>query len=181
MVISAETIKTLREMTSCGVIECKKALEEAKGNFDQAKEILRKRGLEIAAKKAGRAAKEGRVEVYIHPGSKLGVLVEINSETDFVARSEEFCAFSKNVALHIAACQPAYIRKEEIPAELLKAQPDQETFAKEKCLLLQPFVKDPAKTIQDCLNELVAKVGENIAINRFVRYKVGESEQKTNL
>lgn len=175
MGISAETIKELREMTSCGVIECKKALEAAKGNFDQAKEILRKRGLEIAAKKAGRAAREGRVEVYIHPGSKLGVLVEVNSETDFAARSEDFLVFSKNVAMHIAACQPAYIRREDIPASILKTQPDQETFVKEKCLLAQPFVKDPAKTIQDCLNELVAKAGENINITRFVRYKVGEN------
>ncbi len=175
MDISAGTIKKLREMTSCGVIECKKALEEAQGNFDNAKEVLRKRGLEIAAKKAGRVAKEGRVESYIHPGSKIGVLVEVNSETDFVARSEDFCRFTKDLAIHIAACNPPYLKKENIPADVLKAQPDQEMFVKETCLLVQPFVKEPSKTIQDYLNELIAKVGENISVNRFVRYKVGEN------
>ena len=175
MVISAETIKELREMTSCGVIECKKALEEAKGNFDKAKEILRKRGLEIAAKKAGRIAKEGRIECYIHPGSKIGVLVEVNSETDFVARSGDFCIFTKDLAMHIAACNPAYIKKEDIPADILKKQAHQDTFIKETCLLEQPFVRDPSRTIRDCLNDLIAKVGENINITRFVRYKAGEN------
>jgi len=145
-------IKQLREETSCGVIECKKALEEAKGNFGKAKEILRKRGLEMAAKKADRVAKEGRVEAYIHHGNKIGVVVEVNCETDFAARSEDFCAFTKNLAMHIAAINPP-----NVPS-----------------LLAQPFVKDANKSIQDLLNELVAKIGENIQIGRFVRFKVGE-------
>ena len=173
MDISLDTIKELREMTSCGVIECKKALEEAKGDMKKAKEILQKRGLEMAAKKSGRAATEGRVEAYIHLGSKIGVLVEVNCETDFVARSTDFVNFTKDLALHIAAVDPKYTRKEEVPAEILKEQSDKDTFIKENCLLEQPFVKDPSITIQGYLNTIVAKVGENIQIGRFVRFKVG--------
>ena len=144
-------------------------------NKDEAIEWLRKKGLSAAAKKAGRLAQEGRIEAYIHPGSKIGVLVEVKSETDFVARSEDFCVFTKDVAMHIAACNPIYLKKENIPADILKKQPDHEMFIKETCLLAQPFVKDQSKTIQDYLNELIAKVGENIAINRFARYKAGEN------
>ncbi len=176
MAISADAIKELREMTSCGVIDCKKALEESQGNLQKAKELLQKRGLEIAAKKGSREAKEGRIEAYVHPGSKLAVIVEINCETDFVARSEEFCRFTKDVALQIAANNPKYVRKEDIPADILSAQKDAETFIKESCLLEQPFVKDPKKTIQDNLNALIASIGENTFINRFVRYKVNEVE-----
>ena len=176
MGISVDHIKELREMTSCGVIECKKALEEAKGDFNKAKEILIKRGLEIAAKKGDRAAKEGRVESYIHMGSKIGVLVEVNCETDFVARNEDFCQFTKDVAIQIAATSPKYVRKEEIPADVLSQQIDKENFIKESCLLEQPFVKDPKLTIQDYMNSLVAKIGENIFIRRFIRYKVSEVE-----
>ena len=176
MKASMDNIKELRELTSCGVIECKKALEEAKGDINKAKKILLKRGLEIAAKKSGRPAKEGRVEAYAHLGNKLAVLVEVNCETDFVARSEEFCTFTKDLALHIAAMNPKYIKKENVPADALQGVKDKETFYKENCLLEQPFVRDPQKTIQDCLNELVSKIGENILISRFVRYKVGEAE-----
>ena len=172
--ISIEDIKKLREMTSVGVIECKKALEKAQGDFDKAKEILKKRGLEIAAKKAGRDVKDGRIEAYIHPGSKVGVLVEINCETDFVARSADYCVFTKDTALHIAAMNPKYIKREDVPADVLKQQRDPEVFIKETCLLEQPFLKDQSQTIKDCLNALIAKVGENVIISRFCRYKVNE-------
>ena len=152
MMSTVDNIRQLREETSCGVIECKKALEESKGDFQKAKDILRKRGLEMAAKKSDRVAKEGRVEAYIHTGNKIGVVVEVNCETDFVARSEDFIAFTKNLAMHIAALNPENVQ----------------------ALLAQPFVKDAGKTVQDLLNELVSKIGENTQINRFVRFKVGE-------
>ena len=152
MMATANDIKRLREETSCGVIDCKKALEEAKGDFTKAKALLRKRGLEMAAKKSDRVAKEGRVEAYVHHGNKIGVIVEVNCETDFVARSEDFCTFTRDVAMHIAAMDPPNVQ----------------------VLLGQPFVKDAGKTIQDLLNELVAKIGENIVVGRFARFKVGE-------
>ena len=171
---TADDIKRLREETSCGVIDCKKALEEAKGDFNKAKELLRKRGLEMAAKKSDRLAKEGRVEAYIHNGNKIGVVVEVNCETDFVARSEDFCKFTRDVAIHIAALNPKYIKKEDVPADVLAKEADKEAFIKANCLLAQAYVKDPGKNIQDLLNELVAKIGENIVVGRFVRYKVGE-------
>ncbi len=174
MGISPDDIKRLRDMTSCGIIDCKKALEEAKGDFNKAKEILQKRGLELAAKKSDRAAKEGRVEAYIHMGAKIGAMVEVNCETDFVARNEDFCKFAKDVAMQIAATTPKYIKKDQIPAEILNSQPDQSIFIKESCLLEQPFIKDPKMTIQDYLNSLIAKIGENIFISRFDRFKVGQ-------
>ena len=152
MMATADDIKRLREETSCGVIDCKKALDEAQGDLNKAKEILRKRGLELAAKKSDRVTKEGRVEGYIHHGSKIGVIVEVNCETDFVARNEDFCAFTKDLAMHIAASNPANVQE----------------------LLTQPFIKDAGKSIQDYLNEQVAKIRENIVISRFVRFKVGE-------
>jgi elongation factor Ts len=152
MMATAGDIKRLREETSCGVIDCKKALEEAKGDFPKAKELLRKRGLELAAKKGDRAAKEGRVEVYMHPGNKIGVLLEVNCETDFVARSEDFCTFTKNVAMHIAFTNPENTQ----------------------ALLAQPYVREASKTIQDLLNELISKIGENTIIGRFIRIKIGE-------
>ena len=174
MLASVDAIKELREATSCGVIECKKALEEAKGSMDKAKEILLKRGLEIAAKKGSRSANEGRIESYVHLGSKIGVLVEVDCETDFVARSEDFCKFTKDIAMHIAAMAPRYIKRDDIPLDV--AEKNQEDFVKANCLMEQSFVKDPKITIQDYLNSLVAKIGENIFINRFIRYKVGEVE-----
>ena len=174
MAATADDIKRLREETSCGVIDCKKALEEAKGDFNKAKGVLRKRGLEMAAKKSDRPAKEGRVEAYIHHGNKIGVVVEVNCETDFVARSEDFCKFTRDVAIHIAALNPKYIKKEDIPADVLTKEADKEAYIKANCLLAQAFVKDPGKNVQDLLNELVAKIGENIVVGRFVRYKVGE-------
>jgi len=173
---SVDDIKELREQTSCGVIECKKALEETGGDFQKAKDILRKRGLEIAAKKGSRNAKEGRVEAYVHLGSKIGVLVEVNCETDFVAKNSDFGQFSKDVAIHIAAMAPEYVRREDVPADVLAKQPDAESFIKEKCLMEQPFVKDAKITIQDYLNTLVVKIGENMFVGRFKRFKVGEGE-----
>lgn len=152
MALTADDIKRLREETGCGIIDCKKALEEAKGDFGKAKEVLRKKGLETAAKKSDRVAKEGRVESYIHNGNKIGVILEVNCETDFVARSEDFSHFTKELAMHIAAMAP-----ENVAA-----------------LLQQPFVREQSKSIQDLLNELVGKIRENIVINRFTRYKIGE-------
>jgi elongation factor Ts len=173
---SVDAIKELRDMTSCGVIECKKALEETNGNLEKAKALLRKRGLELAAKKGSRTAKEGRVEAYVHLGSKIGVLLEVNCETDFVAKNSDFCQFSKDVAMHIAAMAPSYIRREDVPADVLVGHADKEAFLKEQCLMEQSFVKDPKITIQDYLNSLVAKIGENMFVGRFKRFKVGEVE-----
>ena len=170
MASSVDHIRQLREETSCGVIECKKALEESKGDFQKAKEVLRKRGLEMAVKKADRVAKEGRVEAYIHNGNKMGVIVEVNCETDFVARNDDFIAFTRDLAMHVAAVAPKYLKKEDVPAD----EPNRDDFAKANCLLLQGFVKDPSKTIGDYLNELVAKTGENVQIGRFIRFKIGE-------
>lgn len=176
MEISVDSIKDLREQTSCGVIECKKALEEAKGDFAKAKEILQKRGLEIAAKKVGRVAKEGRIETYIHHGNKMGVLLELNCETDFVAKNDAFCQLAKDLAMHVAACNPKYIRREDIPEAVLKEQFSADQFVKENCLLNQAFVKDASKSIQDYLNSVISSTGENIVIGRYSRFKVGESE-----
>ena len=145
MATTADDIKRLREETSCGVIDCKKALEEAKGDFNKAKELLRKRGLEMAAKKSDRLAKEGRVEAYIHNGNKIGVVVEVNCETDFVARSEDFCKFTRDVALHIAALNPKYIKKEDVPADVLAKEADKEAYYKANCLLAQALCQGPGE------------------------------------
>ena len=176
MQITVDRIKELREMTSCGVIECKKALEEAKGDFQKAKQILQQRGLELAAKKGNRETKEGRVEAYIHAGSKIGVMVEVNCETDFVAKNEAFEKFTKDVAMHIAAMNPKYINRESVDADVLNQASDKEALIKEICLLQQPFIKDPKITIQDYINSLISSTGENISIRRFSRYKVNEVE-----
>ena len=177
MVASVEDIKALRESTSCGVIDCKNALEEASGDISRAKQLLLKRGLELAAKKGSREAKEGRIEAYVHMGSKMAVLVEINCETDFVAKNEDFCSFTRDVAMHIAAVNPKYIKESDIPEDVLAEQSDKAAFIKEKCLMNQSFVKDPSKSVRDYLNSVIAKIGENILINRFTRYKVGEIGQ----
>ena len=152
MTISAADIKRLREETSCGIIDCKKALDQAQGDFAKAKDLLRQRGLEMAAKKSDRVAKEGRDESYIHNGNKIAVVVEVNCETDFVARNEDFIKFTKELAMHIAAMNPENV----------------------EALLAQPFVREASKSIKDMLNDLVAMIGENIVIGRFARYKVGE-------
>ncbi len=168
--MSLDLIKELREETNCGIIDCKKALEQAGGDLKKAKEILREKGLQMALKKASRVAKEGRVEAYIHNGSKIGVLIEVNCETDFVARNEAFIQFAKDLAMHIAAMAPLYVKKDDVPADVVAGGADIAAI----CLLEQPFVKDASKSVQDLLNELVAKIGENIVVGRFTRYKVGE-------
>jgi elongation factor Ts len=194
-------VKSLREKTGAGMMECKNALTEASGNEEQAIEILRKRGLASARKKEGRVAAEGAVGSYIHMGGKVGVLVEVNCETDFVARSDAFQQLVKDVAMHVAAAEPRYVSREEVPADALDKEreialaqakndpknankPDQvidkivegrlNKFYEEAVLLDQPFVKDPAKTVSEMVTEKVAATGEKITIRRFTRYKMGE-------
>jgi elongation factor Ts len=171
---SLNAIKELRDMTCSSIAHCKKALEEAKGDIKQAVVLLRKQGLEIAAKKQSRAAKEGRIDCYIHHGNKIGVLLEVNCESDFVAKNEEFTKFTKDLAMQIAATSPVYIKKEDVPEEVLQHEKSKEDYYKNNCLLEQPFVKDPSLMIKDYLGSIVAKIGENIVIRRFVRYKIGE-------
>jgi elongation factor Ts len=203
--ITATAVKSLREKTGAGMMECKKALVEADGSEDQAIEILRKHGLASARKKEGRIAAEGAVGSYIHMGGKVGVLVEVNCETDFVARGEEFQQLVKDIAMHIAAAEPRYVSKEEVATDAIDKEreiasaaarndpknankPDQvidkivegrlNKFYEEVVLLDQPFVKDPAKTVGELVTEKVAKTGEKITIRRFSRYKMGEGLQK---
>ena len=199
--ITAEMVKQLRERTGAGMMDCKKALNETNGDMEKAIEYLREKGLAAAAKKAGRIAAEGIVDAYIHGDGRIGVLVEVNIETDFAAKNEEFRAFVKDIAMQIAAAKPEYIRKEDVPAEvvekekeLLRAQalnegkPEKivdkmvegriEKFYKEVCLLEQPFIKDPDKTIKQLLTEKIATIGENINIRRFVRFEKGEGLEK---
>jgi elongation factor Ts len=197
MEISVELVKDLRQRTGAGVIDCKTALQEAKGNMDAAIDYLRRKGLATAAKKAGRIATDGLVSSYIHAGGKMGVLVEINCETDFVAKTEDFQTFIKNIAMHIAAANPQYIRREEIPEEVLKREREiyrtqaldagkppkvidkivegkMERFYSEVCLLEQTYVRDSDLTIKELLDAMIAKIGENIAIRRFARFQLGE-------
>lgn len=171
---SVNAIKELRDLTCSSVAHCKKALEDAKGDIKQAIILLRKQGLEVAAKKQGRAAKEGRVDCYIHHGNKIGVLLEVNCESDFVARNDEFIKFTKDLAMQIAATSPEYIKKEDVPEDALKHEKNTEDYYKNNCLLEQVFVKDPSLTIKDYLGNIVAKIGENVVIRRFIRYKIGE-------
>ena len=195
--ISASAVKELREMSGAGMMDCKKALTEASGNLEEAIDILRKTGMAKARKKSCRIAKEGIVLPYIHPGSKLGVLIEINCETDFVANTDDFKNLSKDIAMHIAASAPMSVSREEIPQETLEREKeiyaDQarqsgkpeniiekmtegrlNKFYQENVLLEQTFVKDPDKTVEDLITETVAKLGENILISRFSRFQLGE-------
>lgn len=195
MTISVDLIKTLREKTNAPMMDCKKALSEANGDIKTAMEILKKRGQIVALKKAGRSAKEGIIETYIHLNNKIGVLIEVNCETDFVARNEEFRRFVKDACMQIAASSPAYVSREEISKsiidretgvfkEQLKGKPENvmdkiingklEKFYSEVCLLDQVFIKDDKLTIKECLSNLIGKIGENILIRRFVRFQVGE-------
>jgi elongation factor Ts len=203
--VTAAGVKALREKTGAGMMECKNALAEAGGDEAQAIEILRKRGLASAKKKEGRIAAEGVVGSYIHMGGKVGVLVEVNCETDFVARTEEFQQLVKDIAMHVAAAEPRFVSREEVEAgvldkerEIARAQakndpknaskPDQvidkivegrmNKFYEEAVLVDQPFVKDPAKTVGDLLNEKIAATGEKITVRRFTRYKMGEGLSK---
>jgi len=174
MGVSMESIKELRRLTSASFAACKDALKEASGDVQKAVVLLRKRGLEIAVKKQGEIAREGRVEAYVHMGNKIGVLIEVNCETDFVARNSDFAQFTRDLAMQIAACNPAYIKIEDVPKDVLEQESDKELFAKNNCLLEQPFIKDPGITIKDYLGSLISKVGENIVVRRFIRYKIGE-------
>jgi elongation factor Ts len=171
---SINAIKELRDITCSSIAHCKKALEETKGDIKQAVIFLRKQGLEIAAKKQSRLAKEGRVDCYLHHGNKIGVLLEVNSESDFVARNEEFIKFTKDLAMQIAATNPEYLKKEDVPEEVLKHEKNKDDYYKNNCLLEQVFVKDPSLIIKDYLGSIVSKMGENIVIRRFIRYKIGE-------
>ena len=196
--ISADMVKKLRERTGAGIMDCKQALTECNADLDKAVEFLRKKGLATAAKRAGRATSEGTIQSYIHMGGKLGVIVEVNCETDFVAKNEDFQAFAKNIAMHIAASNPLGIQPEDIPEdvinkekEIYKAQalelgkPENivekiaegklKKFIQESCLMNQPYVRDPDITVADLLNELIAKIGESISIKRFVRFQIGEA------
>ena len=195
-----ELIKDLRQRTGAGVVDCKVALHEAQGDMDKAIEHLRRKGLATAAKKAGRIATDGLVSSYIHAGGKIGVLVEVNCETDFVTKTEDFQSFVKNMAMQIAAANPQYVRREEVPQaeldkekEIYRAQaleskkPEKvidkivegklERFYSEVCLLEQTYVKDGDMTIKDVLDALIAKIGENIQIRRFARFQLGEGLQ----
>ena len=176
MSTSVDKIKQLRQLTCCGIIDCKKALKESKGDLEKAREFLRKRGLEIAQKKAGVEASEGRIESYVHLGNKIGVLVEVNCQTDFVARNEDFIRFTKDVGMQIAAAEPVYVKKEDVPSDVIEKEEEKkkEDFFKKNCLLEQAFIKDSSMTIKDYLNSLIAKIGENIVVRRFVRLQLGE-------
>jgi elongation factor Ts len=199
--VSANMVKDLREKTGAGMMDCKKALSETGGNFEKAVDYLRQKGLATSAKRAGRIASEGRVGSYVHAGGKIGVIVEINCETDFVAKTDDFQAFAKDIAMHIAASNPLYTQRENVPPEVLAKEREiyaaqareagkpvkviekiiegkLEKFYSEVCLLEQPFIKDPDLTIQDLLNGLIGKVGEKVAIRRFSRFQVGEGIPK---
>lgn len=197
MEISASQVKALREATGAGVLECRKALQEAQGDFDKAVAYLREKGLAAAAKKAGREAREGVIELYSHGGGRVGVMVEVNCESDFVARTEQFRTFAHDIALQVAAANPRFVDKADVPADVLESEktiarnralqegkPEKvldkivdgrmEKFYQEAVLLQQPFIKDESVTIADLLKETVSKTGENIVIRRFARWELGE-------
>ena len=166
MPVSPAAVKELRELTGAGILDCKSALDEAGGDFDKAKDILRKKGIAMAAKKAERATAEGLVQTYVHHDGRLGALVEINCETDFVARTEDFSKLAQNIALQVAATNPTYVASEDIPKGT-------EGDAKDLCLLLQPFVRDESMTVADMVKETIRRTGENIRIRRFARFELG--------
>ena len=195
--ITAAMVKELREKSGAGMMDCKKALQETDGDLEKSIELLRKKGIAAAEKRADRAANEGRIESYIHHGSKLGVIVEVNCETDFVANTDDFKNFAHDIAMHVAASAPRFVKREDVDQESIdkemeiykdqaKAQgkPDNiiekiaagklDKFYSEICLMEQPFVKDPNISIKDLLTETIAKLGENITINKFSRLKIGE-------
>ena len=197
MDISAELIKDLRQRTGAGVMDCKTALKESSGDMETAIDFLRRKGLATAAKKAGRIATDGLIASYIHAGGKMGVLVEVNCETDFVARTEDFQTFVKNMAMHVAAANPQYIRREEVPPHVLEKERDiyrgqarelgkpekviekivdgkVERFFSEVCLLEQTYIKDTDVTVKEVLDSMIVKIGENISIRRFARFQLGE-------
>ncbi len=195
--ISAEMVKELREATGSGIMDCKRVLAEAEGDFEKAVDLLRKKGLAKAAKRAGRSTSEGMICSYIHTGAKLGVLLEVNCESDFVAKTDDFQNFVKNIAMHIAAANPAGLNPEDVDPKIIEKEreiyraqmleegkPENiidkivdgkvEKFYKDVCLMSQQYVKDPQKTITEVLKETIGKIGENIQIRRFARFKIGE-------
>ncbi|MBN1596183.1 translation elongation factor Ts [candidate division FCPU426 bacterium] len=197
MTISASVVKELREKTGVGMMECKAALQECNGDMDKAMTYLREKGLASAAKRAGRVAADGTVAAYIHAGGKLGVMVEVNVETDFVAKTDEFQALAKDVAMHIAAANPQYVKREDVPEAMVQKERDiykaqmadtkkppeilekiisgkLEKFYEEVCLLEQAYIKDPDKKVSQRIAETIAKVGENVQVRRFARFQVGE-------
>jgi elongation factor Ts len=199
LTISTSTIKELREKTGVGIMDCKTALSESNGDINKAIDYLRKKGIATAKKRGGRITSQGQVQAYIHAGGKIGVLVEANCETDFTGKTEDFTNFVKDIAIQVAASSPVAIDRESVPADILakekeiyavqakeSGKPEKilekivegklAKFYSEACLLEQPFVKNPDITIQDLLNELIAKTGENIVIRRFVRFQLGDSE-----
>jgi len=196
--ISAQMVKQLREKTGAGIMDCKEALAASNGVIDNAVDFLRKKGLATAQKRAGRAMREGTIQPYIHMGGKLGVLVEVNCETDFVGKTDAFKELAKNIAMHIAASNPVSVSAEDVPEEIIRKEkeiyreqalqmgkPEKmidkivegklAKFFKESCLLNQAYVRNPDITVTDLLNESIAKIGENITIKRFVRFQIGES------
>ncbi len=198
MEIKASLVKDLREKTGAGIMDCKKALNETGGDIDKARDFLRKKGLADASKKAGRSSKEGVIRSYIHPGDRIGVLVEVNCETDFVAKNSEFLEFAKNIAMHIAAANPLYLKREEVPEEVVEKEKDiyrsqaldsgkpemvidrivdgkMGKYFSEVCLLEQSYVKDTDLTIKELIDSTIAKIGENISIRRFNRYQLSEN------
>ncbi len=199
--VKAAMVKELRERTGAGMLDCKKALEKTDGDIEKAIDLLREKGLAAAAKKAGRITAEGMVGSYIHMGGRIGVLIEVNCETDFVAKTEGFKDFVKNMAMQVAASKPLYVSRDEVPGDVLEKErqilrqqainegkPEKiadkmvegriEKFFKETCLLEQPYIRDPEVSVQQVLTETIAKIGENISIRRFVRYEMGEGLQK---
>jgi len=196
MQITSKMVKDLRDKTAAGMMDCKKALTETGGDMEKAVDLLRQKGLAVAAKRAGRATSEGVIATYVHAGGNLGVMVELGCETDFVAKNEDFRAFGRDIAMHVAAINPIAVNREDIPAEVVAREKEiyvqqalesgkpeaivekmvtgkVEKFVSEVCLLEQQYVKNPDLTVQDLLNELVGKMGENISIKRFARFQVG--------
>ena len=196
MNITSQMVKELREKTNAGMMDCKKALTETDGNMEKAVDLLRQKGLAVAAKRAGKETREGVIEAYIHAGGKIGVMVEVACETDFVAKTDDFKAFARNIAMHVAAVNPLALSRDEVSAEVLQREKDiyinqalesgkpqqiaekmvagkMEKFLAEVCLLEQKYVKNPDLSVQDLLNELVAKMGENISIKKFARFQIG--------
>ena len=196
MKITSQMVKELREKTSAGMMDCKNALTETEGDMEKAVDLLRQKGLAVAAKRAGKETTAGVVEPYIHAGGKIGVMVEVACETDFVAKTDDFKAFARNIAMHVAAVSPVAVSREEVPEEVVQREKDiyinqalesgksqqiaekmvagkMEKFLAEICLLEQKYVKNPDLSVQDLLNELVAKMGENISIKKFARFQIG--------
>ncbi|MCP4652517.1 MAG: elongation factor Ts [Candidatus Omnitrophica bacterium] len=175
--MSLDAIKRLRELTSVGINECKNALGESGGDFDKALEILRRRGIQVAEKRGGRTASQGLVDAYVHFGGNLGALVEINCETDFVARTDVFKKFTRDVAMQVAAANPKYIKREDVPASELEGLKNADDYIKQVCLFEQSFVKDSKLTMSDYLRDVIAQTGENVVIRRFTRFSLGTGDE----